>query len=98
MILKLESLFSQNIYIISSYFKFVDRFRLKRKKFTSSLKNMLIIKIYFLYVFFLINGFKLLSQNCCSYIFRCGKTPSQIRNYEHISDQLSDDDENLLNM
>jgi hypothetical protein len=48
--------------------------------------------------FFLINEFKLLSQNCCSYIFRCGKTPSQIRNYEHISDQLSDDDENLLNM
>lgn len=38
------------------------------------------------------------SAECCNYICRCGKRPSQIRNYEHISDQLSDDDENLLNM
>lgn len=37
-------------------------------------------------------------SDCFSYICRCGKTSSEIRNYEHISDQLSDDDENLLNM
>jgi hypothetical protein len=30
-ILKLECLFCQNIYIISSYIKFVERFRLKKK-------------------------------------------------------------------
>lgn len=38
------------------------------------------------------------SADCCNYICRCGKVPSEIRNYEHISDRLSDDDENLLNM
>jgi len=38
------------------------------------------------------------SADCCNYICRCGKTQSEIRNYEHISDHLSDDDENLLNM
>lgn len=38
------------------------------------------------------------SADCCNYLCRCGKTQSEIRNYEHISDHLSDDDENLLNM
>lgn len=38
------------------------------------------------------------SADCCNYVCRCGKRPSEIRNYEHISDRLSDDDENLLNM
>lgn len=38
------------------------------------------------------------STECCSYVFRCGKVRSEVRNYEHISDRLSDDDENLLNM
>lgn len=38
------------------------------------------------------------TSDCCSYVFRCGKVRSEVRNYEHISDRLSDDDENLLNM
>lgn len=38
------------------------------------------------------------SADCCNYVCRCGKVRSEIRNYEHISDRLSDDDENLLNM
>lgn len=38
------------------------------------------------------------SADICNYICRCGKTQSEIRNYEHINDHLSDDDENLLNM
>lgn len=38
------------------------------------------------------------SADCFNFLCRCGKKPSEIRNYEHISDRLSDDDENLLNM
>jgi len=40
-------------------------------------------------------GLKL--QECGLFVCRCGKKPTEIRSYEHINDQLSDD-ENLLNM
>jgi len=36
-------------------------------------------------------------QECSHFICRCGKKQSDIRAYDHINDQLSDD-ENLLNM
>lgn len=36
-------------------------------------------------------------QDCGQFLCHCGKKPSEIRSYEHINDQLSDD-ENLLNM
>jgi len=50
--LVITNCFSIYIYIISSYFKFVERFRLKlKKKCTSSLKNMPYNFLKIIYIF-----------------------------------------------